>query len=110
MNKTNTTTTTTNNNTASRIDAARKNIRESAPGYWEATVASRTAETAVGSFFKFPKVEEVLFEQHLQDWEEYPECPGLLPCQSSISTFINGIGTGEYCIAVVCRDRSYTGG
>ena len=90
MNKTNTTTTTTNNNTASRIDAARKNIREIAPGYWEATVASRTAETAVGSFFKFPKVEEVLFEQHLQDWEEYPECPGLLPGCAAFKLQIKG--------------------
>ena len=90
MNMTNITTTTTNNNTASRIDAARKNIREIAPGYWEATVASRTAETAIGSFFKLQNIEEVLFEQHLQDWEEYPDCPGLLPGCAAFKLQIKG--------------------
>lgn len=92
MNKitTNTNTNNTNSNTASRIDAAHKNIQEIAPGYWEATVASRTAVTAVGSFFEFPNVEEVLFEQHLQDWEEYPECPGLLPGCAAFKLQIKG--------------------
>lgn len=80
----------TNSNTARRIDAARKNIREIAPGYWEATVASRTAETAVGSFFKFSNVQEVLFEQNLLNWEEYPDCPGLLPGCSAFKLHIKG--------------------
>lgn len=89
----NTNTNNTNNNTAntaSRIDAAHKNIQEIAPGYWKATVASRTAETAVGSFFKFPNVEEVLFEHRLKDWEEYPDCPGLLPGCSAFKLNIKG--------------------
>ena len=90
MSITNNTTTTTADNIASRIDAARKNIREIAPGYWEATMASRTAETAVGSFFKFSNVEEVLFEQNLLNWEEYPDCPGLLPGCAAFKLHING--------------------
>lgn len=67
------------NKNAERINNAVNNIKELLPSYWESTVASRTPGKSVGSVFDFKNVEKVLFEDRINDWEEYGECPNLMP-------------------------------
>ena len=66
-------------NNAERITNAIANIKQLLPEYWESTVASRTPGKSVGSVFGFSDVEKVLFEDRLNDWEEYGDCPNLIP-------------------------------
>lgn len=66
-------------NNAERITNALQNIKELLPEYWEATVNSRTPGKSVGSVFSFSNIEKVLFEDKLDDWEEYNDCPNLIP-------------------------------
>lgn len=62
-----------------RIQQAVKNIKTMLPTYWDATVRSRTPGSSNGSVFGFSDVEKVLFEDRLNDWKSFPECPNLLP-------------------------------
>ena len=66
-------------NNAERITNAIANIKQLLPEYWESTVNSRTPGKSVGSVFDFSNVEKVLFEDRINDWEEYGDCPNLIP-------------------------------
>lgn len=66
-------------NNVERIRTAVENIKSMLPTYWEATVNSRTPGSSNGSVFDFNNVEQVLFVDRIGDWEEYGECPNLLP-------------------------------
>lgn len=67
------------NKNAERITNAVNNIKQMLPEYWESTVSSRTPGKSVGSVFSFEHVEKVLFEDRISDWEEYNDCPNLIP-------------------------------
>ena len=69
----------TTTNTVERIQQAVKNIKAMLSNYWDATVKSRTPGSSNGSIFAFENVEKVLFEDRIQDWVPFPECPNLLP-------------------------------
>lgn len=65
-------------NNAERINNAVNNIKNLLPEYWESTVSSRTPGKSVGSVFGFSDVEKVLFEDRINDWEVYEDCPNLM--------------------------------
>lgn len=67
------------NKNAERIVNAIANIKQLLPEYWESTVSSRTPGKSVGSVFDFSNIEKVLFEDRINDWEEYGDCPNLMP-------------------------------
>lgn len=68
-----------NNINVARIRKAVENIKSMLPTYWEATVRSRTPGSSNGSVFSFENVEQILFEDRINDWKSFPECPNLLP-------------------------------
>ena len=78
-------------NNAERITSAINAIKNLLPEYWESTVSSRTPGKSVGSVFTFEDVEKVLFQDRLNDWEEYGECPNLMPgCVAFTLRDVNG--------------------
>lgn len=78
-------------NNAERITNAIKAIKNLLPEYWESTVSSRTPGKSVGSVFSFSNIEKVLFEDRLNDWEEYEEFPNLMPgCVAFVLRNVNG--------------------
>lgn len=79
------------NKNTERIQNALQNIKQLLPEYWESTVNSRTPGKSVGSVFSFSNIEKVLFEDRLDDWEEYGECPNLMPgCAAFILRNVDG--------------------
>lgn len=79
------------NKTAERITNAVNNIKQMLPEYWESTVSSRTPGKSVGSVFNFKDVEKVLFEDRLNDWEVYENCPNLIPgCTAYVLRDVSG--------------------
>lgn len=78
-------------NNAERITNAIANIKQLLPEYWESTVASRTPGKSVGSVFTFSNVEQVLFEDKLNDWEEFVDCPNIMPgCTAFVLRNVSG--------------------
>lgn len=78
-------------NNAERINNALQNIKELLPEYWEATVNSRTPGKSVGSVFSFSNIEKVLFEDRINDWTVYENCPNLIPgCIAFILRDVDG--------------------
>lgn len=67
------------NMNAERINNAIANIKNLLPEYWESTVNSRTPGKSVGSVFNFEDVEKVLFEDRINDWVKFDNCPNLIP-------------------------------
>lgn len=79
------------NKNAERITNAVNNIKQMLPEYWESTVSSRTPGKSVGSVFSFEHVEKVLFEDRISDWEEYNDCPNLIPgCTAYVLRDVSG--------------------
>lgn len=76
---------------AERINNALQNIKNLLPEYWEATILSRTPGKSVGSVFDFEDVEKVLFEDRINDWTVYENCPNLIPgCTAFILRNVDG--------------------
>ena len=78
-------------NNAERINNALQNIKNLLPDYWRATVNSRTPGKSVGSVFSFSNIEKVLFEDRINDWTVYENCPNLIPgCTAFILRDVDG--------------------
>ena len=78
-------------NNAERIVNAINAIKAMLPEYWKSTVESRTPGKSVGSVFSFSNVEQVLFEDRLNDWEEYKDCPNLMTgCTAFVLRNVSG--------------------
>ena len=79
------------NKNAERIENAIANIKQLLPEYWKSTVESRTPGKSVGSVFEFSNVEKVLFEDRINDWEVYEDCPNLIPgCTAYVLRDVSG--------------------
>ena len=79
------------NKNAERIVNAINAIKAMLPEYWKSTVESRTPGKSVGSVFSFPNIEKVLFEDRLNDWVNFDNCPNLMPgCTAFILRDVDG--------------------
>lgn len=106
-----------------RIQAAIANTKRVVPGYFESTVAQRSSKTGCGSVVTTyhgkpvsDGIGHLVFFDAQAGWEEYPECPALMP---GCSAFINREIGGELGVVslaelapeteVVLDDRKGTG-
>ena len=74
------------NKVTKRIQEAIKNTRVVAPGYYEATCVQRSPKSGCGSvvtaFFGhevYDGIGHLCFYDAWEGWQEYPNCPNLLP-------------------------------
>lgn len=85
------------NNIALRIKAAISATKRLVPGYFEATAESRGAEKPCGSVFLLDgelvhNVDQFLFEEHLDGWVEYCDCPNLMEGCTAYKLCLPNIG------------------